>query len=1283
MPSELDPAYGNYLPSSQWDETPTQGMKRIEAAMAEPPERYNTQRGRLAAGAGRSLEGYNARVGAQGPVGGGVMVAADPLTGQPVMVAGQAQAGPLSYQYSKPTVRGAPASQQIGVGGQPFDADAYFGVSAQQGPGGRTYGANVSQGSEDGGWSAYGGYNPTTKGVNVGGSYQTNFATGGRASVGHTTAAGLPVTLETRKGDMRQREDSGASRMAADYGYLDTSRPDHDGMKTDAFVGPHRDSKKVFVVNQQHPHTGKFNEHKVLLGYKDRAHALRDYAHSFSDGLGHKRIHSVVEMGTHELKDWLKKPHTEPLKKAEGGPVDEPRPLTIRRGVTPQGLAAEMVPPEEQSPIEGRQAASPSPEGVTSALQGIAEGVGSLYSTPQADAAYTTAPPAPVRRPITPQMIAASLNPEAQGAASPSLEGLGQGMVAMGEDPVGLIGGMLPGIGNVLAAADVSKLKDKIAELRASGDEEGATRLQKILPLAAMGAVMPMGAGAATKAAIKGAEKGAAKAAERELSSMGLYSHAAEVADALPQAKGSPQQMKAMLKGVKEEELAGFDAAFGDKKSVTKDEIAQHFRDQMPVVEETVLGGKSHVEFTPEMQQRLNDLTDKRVSGGLTESEMAEKNQLYNLEQEARSGRSKPKFGQYTLPGGENYREVLLKMPEKSFGRDDPRVMQEALMAYNEKSIPNLSDAQWKMLQARAARRNGETLEQPFKSSHWDDPNVLAHLRLADRIGPNGEKILHVEEIQSDWAQKAREIRDEEVKRVMEKQGVTKEEANNLVPSEFGFKPPRDPMMKEKLNAAEDAYNEAANSHQEMLKQINQSIEKMPDPRTVSPGEYNRAQQAHEAMRQDVMRANPDFEASANRVRQASQDLTSLREQQSLFDKSEGVPTGPYVGKTPQWTDLALKRALREAAEGGYDKLVWTPGAEQAKRYSLSNQVDRLQYIKNDNGTYAVIPYKNNRPLHRIERDNIPDKELESLFGRDVAEKMRAYEGDVDGNARSLSGQNLEVGGSGMKGYYDKIVPKRLQELIKKHDPEAKIGTHEIRTTKESDLRRKLRDQGYDPDEIEVQELLSDNGGRAPRGFTEADLDAMERGEHFGGVSQKGVTAPSLTITPKMRESILKGQTAFAEGGEVEAPAKGGAVAPTSFPEQVSLVAHDIARIAHKDRLDQRHLAYLLKVASGTLMPPERAMEFAGQIMTGDTNGLMQRFQTYIPSARTFARLNEMLGGKHDFMGSGHMGKNMQRMKGVDALQRTKDALEAAMDSDVVRDRPAMSKALKRLSKRI
>jgi hypothetical protein len=60
-----------------------------------------------------------------------------------------------------------------------------------------------------------------------------------------------------------------------------------------------------------------------MLGYKDRSHAVRDYTHSFSDGLGHKRIQSIVEMNSHQLKDWLKKSHNKPVHKAAGGAVND------------------------------------------------------------------------------------------------------------------------------------------------------------------------------------------------------------------------------------------------------------------------------------------------------------------------------------------------------------------------------------------------------------------------------------------------------------------------------------------------------------------------------------------------------------------------------------------------------------------------------------------------------------------------------------------------------------------------------------------------------------------------------------------------------------------------------------------------------------------------------------------------------------------------------------------------------------------------------------------------
>ena len=40
-----------------------------------------------------------------------------------------------------------------------------------------------------------------------------------------------------------------------------------------------------------------------------------------------------------------------------------------------------------------------------------------------------------------------------------------------------------------------------------------------------------------------------------------------------------------------------------------------------------------------------------------------------------------------------------------------------------------------------------------FKSSHWDEPNVLAHVRMNDREIPGVGKSLHIEETQSDLGQ--------------------------------------------------------------------------------------------------------------------------------------------------------------------------------------------------------------------------------------------------------------------------------------------------------------------------------------------------------------------------------------------------------------------------------------------------------------------------------------------------------------------------------------------------
>jgi len=203
-PDDLDPAFYQY----GRPETPTEGMKRIEASF------------RPTAQAGRSSQNYNASVGMEGPLSAGVSASADPYSGAPQSVGANVGVGPITYSVNQPTVRGAPMAQTVSAG-VPFDADSYFGVNATRTPSGMQYGANVSRG----GFNAFGEYDPQHRGYTVGGGYRANFAKGGdvRPVVGHTRAAGEPISLEEHKGEIRHRAHSGDSKMAADYGYLDYS----------------------------------------------------------------------------------------------------------------------------------------------------------------------------------------------------------------------------------------------------------------------------------------------------------------------------------------------------------------------------------------------------------------------------------------------------------------------------------------------------------------------------------------------------------------------------------------------------------------------------------------------------------------------------------------------------------------------------------------------------------------------------------------------------------------------------------------------------------------------------------------------------------------------------------------------------------------------------------------------------------------------------------------------------------------------------------------------------
>lgn len=125
----------------------------------------------------------------------------------------------------------------------------------------------------------------------------------------HEKFHGLDISIENPKGSMRSGKDAGGKKwscvMPADYGYVKGTEG-ADGDHIDVFMGPHRESHVVFVINQQHHKTGEFDEHKCMLGYKSEKDAVADYCKAFSDGKGPQRIKSIETISLDAFKKWLK-----------------------------------------------------------------------------------------------------------------------------------------------------------------------------------------------------------------------------------------------------------------------------------------------------------------------------------------------------------------------------------------------------------------------------------------------------------------------------------------------------------------------------------------------------------------------------------------------------------------------------------------------------------------------------------------------------------------------------------------------------------------------------------------------------------------------------------------------------------------------------------------------------------------------------------------------------------------------------------------------------------------
>ena len=151
-------------------------------------------------------------------------------------------------------------------------------------------------------------------------------------------------------------------------------------------------------------------------------------------------------------------------------------------------------------------------------------------------------------------------------------------------------------------------------------------------------------------------------------------------------------------------------------------------------------------------------------------------------------------------------------------------------------------------------------------------------------------------------------------------------------------------------------------------------------------------------------------------------------------DLSRKVPEAPFE---KNWHELAMKRMLRYAAENGYDKIAWTTGEQQAERYSLSKAFNSIEREDNPSqegkrfvfsgGNVEVMRVDDEGKVISSTIGDADGKNLSDLVGKDMAVKLMGME-----NGDMLEGENLRIGGEGMKGFYDDILPRFMNKYGKK-----------------------------------------------------------------------------------------------------------------------------------------------------------------------------------------------------------------------------------------------------------
>ncbi len=392
-------------------------------------------------------------------------------------------------------------------------------------------------------------------------------------------------------------------------------------------------------------------------------------------------------------------------------------------------------------------------------------------------------------------------------------------------------------------------------------------------------------------------------------------------------------------------------------------------------------------------------------------------------------------------------------------------------MPVEKKGIGELKDGESLM----EALEREQSANPVFKSSHFPDvPNYVAHMRLNDRPDAAGEPGLFIEEIQSDRHQQARQ------------KGYKGEGGDTLKPLREAMEEARRKMVE--ARTAAEASVETGDIRDVSDRKLRQAYSNAWDNLERAEGEYRRA-------------------------------------------KPEGeIPDAPFR-KT--WPLQMFKRALRDAVAEGKKWVGWTTGATQGERFDLSKQVEaiRIENISGDGKRLAVMAIQKGRNGWTDIADNVPMEKLGDYIGKDLAKKF-AEDLPNKPESQEFRGVDLKVGGEGMKGFYDSILPKEVGAYVKQWGGKVEKGEVSLPDNSQERLfnseaeAKAWAEANLEDHEYEVQEL-GDGTFALYDQFTNRQVMA-------DNVAETPIWR--VEITPAMAAGVAAGQETFAvEAAELAA----------------------------------------------------------------------------------------------------------------------------------------------------